>query len=808
MLSNFFKIALRNLRKHRGFSIINIAGLTLGLTTCLLISCFVWDENMYDRNVPDGDRVYRIYSEFTNNEGTETFAISSPMYATTLQKDFPEVEQTARVMMQAQYKRLFEAGKVQLYEEKGFYVDSTFFRVLDIPFKYGSSQNALNDPGSIVLSEDMAKRFFGNEDPVGKQLLLEKNPLLVRGVFRQDPRFHLQFDYLMPIAALHLPADRMQSWNWQQFYTYVKLKNGADAGLLQTKFQRLVHQIALPFQTDKNAKRTPFLQPLKKIHLYSSSFKFDSAVRGNITYVKALTIIAVFILLIACFNFVNLSTARSLQRAKEVGVRKAIGAARKQLILQFLGETILLAMASLVIAIILFLIALPWLNRFTDKHISIAMFFTPSMPLMLLGMILITGVFAGLYPAIVLSSFKPVNVLKGKTGNEDSPGKVPWLRHGLVVLQFALSVLLIICVAIVFRQVNYLHEKNLGFNKEQIVFFPMRGDNMFKNNASFKNELLQSPYINNVSIGYGFPGDAVAGDEIIVHNNGEQKAYSATQLMVDYDYIKTLGLEMAAGRDFMKEMQTDKDHAYIINETAVKELGFGSADKALGKTLSWHVWGAKNPDSLKTGTIIGVVKDFNYKSLYDKVEVAVLQIFPDAAWKVAVKLKTANTAAALGAIRSAWNRFTPEYPIEYKFLDENFEQMYVAEDKLQSLLFIFTSIAVFVACLGLFGLATYTAERRRKEIGIRKLLGASVQGVVILLSKDFIKLVVISLIIASPFAWYFMQSWLQDFAYRIDLGWLMFILPAFLILLIAFGTVSIQIIKAATANPVKNLRVE
>ena len=808
MIRNFFKIAFRNITRHKGFSFINIAGLTLGLTACLLIGLFVWDENQYDKFLPGGDRVYRVYIEYTNNEGTQEMAVAPPMFATTLDQDFPEVEKTARVMMQAEYKRLFEAGKNKLYEQSGFYVDSTFFDVFPLVFKYGSSTKALDDPASIVISEEMAERFFGDENPVGKQMLIDKTPLQVKGVFEKNPKFHLQFNFLRPLAAVQLPAERMQSWGWHQFVNYVKVKKETNVKALELKFQNDVKQKSKSSNNDATTSDKPFFQALKDIHLYSANFKFDLAQRGNITYVNALSIIAVFILLIACFNFVNLATAKSLQRAKEVGVRKAVGADRKHLIFQFIGETVLFTFISIVISVILTFLFLPWLNHFTNKHISFALFADPVVLLLLLALTLFVGIIAGFYPALVLSGFNPVKVLKGSVSGDEQPGKIPWLRHGLVVTQFALSVLLIISALVVFKQVDYLHNKDLGFNKEQIMFFPMRGDNMFKNVDAFKNELLQSPGVFSVSIGYGFPGDAVAGDEIIVPRNGQQVTQSATQLMVDYDYIKTLGLRVVAGRDFSKEMSTDKDHAWIINETAVKQLGFGTPQKALGQRLYWHVWGASNPDSLKIGQVIGVVKDFNYKSLYDKVQTTVLQIFPDAAWKVAVKMKTASIGSAINHVRNAWNKFTPDYPIEYKFLDENFEQMYRAEDKLKSLLWIFTSIAIFVGCLGLFGLAAYTAERRRKEVGIRKVLGASTQGMVMLLSKDFIKLVVISLLIASPVAWYFMNKWLQDFAYRVNISWWVFAIAAILALSIAFVTVSFQAIKAAIANPVKSLRTE
>lgn len=810
MFKSYLRVAVRNITRHKGFSLINIAGLTLGLTACILIGLFVWHERQYDKSIRSGDRVYRIYSEYTNNDGTQNMAVTPPAFATTLDKDFPEVEQTARVLMQSENNKLFEAGKTKIYEASGYIADSAFFELFPLSFKYGSAVNVLNEPSSIVLSDEFAERLFGDENPVGKQLLMEKTPYQVKAVFRKDPTFHLQFNYMIPLSAMrkYVPASRMDSWAWHQFITYVKLKKATDVHALQMKFQQEVSRLSKSTTNEAAAKDKPLFQPLTAIHLHSADFKFDIAQRGNITYVNALTIIAVFILLIACFNFVNLATAKSLQRAKEVGVRKAIGAGRNQLILQFIGETVLLSFISMSLSVILSLLSLPWLNSFTNKNIPALLFKDPAVISLLFMLAFFVGILAGFYPALVLSGFKPVKVLKSTTSGDASAGKTPWLRHALVVMQFSLSALLIISAIIVFTQVNYLHNKDLGFNKEQIMFFPMRSDKMYNNQEAFKNELLKAPGVTSVSIGYGFPGDAVAGDEIIVTKNGRPQSLSATQLTVDFDYIKTLGLKIVAGREFSKEMSTDKDHAWIINETAVKQLGFGIDANAIGQTLSWHPWGASNPDSLKTGQVIGVVKDFNYKSLYDKVETAVLQIFPGAAWKVAVKMNTADIRNTISNVKNVWNNFSPEYPIEYKFLDDNFEQMYTMEDKLKSLLALFTFIAIFIGCLGLFGLAAYTAERRKKEVGIRKVLGASTKGVVLLLSKDFIKLVLISLVIASPVAWYFMHKWLQDFAYRINIDWWVFGLAAVLIVSIAFATVSLQAIRAAVANPVKSLRAE
>ncbi|GGB24294.1 ABC transporter permease [Puia dinghuensis] len=808
MLSNFFKIALRNIVRYKSFSAINIIGLALGLTACILIGLFVWDESQYDRSVPGNDRIYRLYTEFSNNSGTQKLAVTPPTFATVLKKDFPEVEQTARLIMQAGHKTLFEAGRIRLDEENGFFADSTLFDVLPLPFKYGSAISALNDAHSIVISQEMAKQFFGETDPVGRQLSMDKTPYLIRGVFEKDPKFHLPFDYIVPLSALQLPTARLQNWSWHQFMTYARLKTGTDVHLLQRKFQDEVARIAKSSPDEAQTTDKPFFQPLKDIHLYSADLKFDVAQRGNIAYVKALTIISIFILLIACFNFVNLATARSLQRAREVGVRKAIGAGRKQLIFQFVGETMLLAFISTFTAVVLASLLLPWLNEFTGKHIPEGLLTEPAALLLLLALVLATGLFAGFYPALVLSGFKPINVLKGAAPINQQSGRAGWLRQALVIIQFALSVLLIISSIVVFRQVDYLHHKDLGFEKDQIMFFPMRGDNMFKNREAFKNELLQSPGVASVSIGYGFPGDAVAGDEIITDDDGRKTTLSATQLAVDFDYVKTLGLQVVEGRDFSRAMPTDKDHAWIINETAVKELGFGTPKNAIGQTLSWHPWEASNPDSLKTGRIIGVVKDFNYKSLYEKVQTAVIQIFPGAAWKVAVKLRPGDAGNTIDRVKTIWNRFSPDYPIEYTFLDENFEVMYTAEDKLRSLLLIFTGIAIFVGCLGLFGLAAYAAECRKKEVGIRKVLGATTQSVVFLLSKEFIRLVVLSLLIASPVAWYFMTRWLEGFAYRITIGWAVFAVTAVVALGIAFITVSYQGIKAALASPVKSLRTE
>ncbi|QHL85995.1 FtsX-like permease family protein [Nibribacter ruber] len=807
MFKNYFKVAYRGLIRHKGFSITNIAGLALGLTACLLIGLFVYDELQYDTFVPEGDRVYRVYNYANLEETNDQIAPVPPMFGTTLKESFPEVETSLRILMQPwDGQTLVENGNKRIYEKGGLDADPTFFEVFPHTFISGSPEKALDDPYSVVISDKFAEKVFGTTNAAGKRVIIDKETFLVKGVFESNPKFHLPINFIRSLKRFGFNSERMSSWGWQQFYTYIKLKKGASPDALLAKF-RAVTIKQIDDESNKPHDYLPYFQPLQQVHLYSASFKFDQVLRGNITYVKALSIIAVFILLIACFNFVNLATAKSLQRAKEVGVRKTIGASRSQLMFQFLAETLLITLISVIIAAALTSLFLPALNDFTEKEMTFNVFTSPTLMLILLVLVIVVGVLAGLYPAIILSGFKPVNVLKGAVVSDGGPGKIPWLRHGLIVLQFSLSIFLIICALVVYQQVSYLHNKDLGFNKDQIMFFPMRGDNMYKNYETFKNELTQSPAVASASIGYGFPGDATAGDGIEVIKDGQREYHGVSQLMVDHDYIKTLGLKLVAGRGFSKDMPTDKDQAYMLNETAVKELGLGTPEKALGQKLEWKMW-TDGKDTIKKGTVIGVVKDFHFKSLFDKMDPTVLQIFPGANWKVAVKLKGDNVTAGINHVKSVWNQFSPEYPIEYKFMDDNFAAMYKAEDKLKSLLWIFTGMAIFVGCLGLFGLAAYAAERRKKEIGIRKILGAESSSIVTLLAKDFLKLVLIAAVFAFPVAWYAMSVWLKDFAYRIDIPIWVFFVAGILACVVAFVTVSFQALKAATANPVKNLRMD
>ena len=807
MFKNYLKVALRNLYLYKGFSLINILGLAIGITGCLVIGLFVWDELQYDKFIKDGDTIYRIYLKTTSSTGTNTSANTPPMFTTYMQQNYPEVQQTTRMFMWSG-KMLMEVGEKKGYEEKGLIADSTFFTMFPLRFSKGSSSAALDAPTSVVITEEIAQKYFGSADPIGKTIKLDKEDFAVKGVLAPVPaHFHLDFKYIIPLAAAGLPAERMQSWGWQQFFTYIKVKEGTNIQQLQNKFQKAVKEEG-DRETEAGGFTTlPFFQPLKDIHLHSAKFEYDNAKRGNATYVKGLTIIAVFVLLIACFNFINLSTARSFRRAKEIGVRKVAGADRKQLIFQFMGETILVSLIAIVIAVIATLLILPALNDFTDKAISFNLFRNPLLALFILGVAVFIGALSGLYPAIMMSGFQPIKVLKGlkPTGSTSFPAA---LRQGLVIVQFALSALLIVCTVVVYRQMAYLNQKDLGFNKDQLLYFNIVGG-VEENADVFKDELKRSSGVVSVTGGYGLPGDQLAGDGITVPGPEGDKEHQAIQILVDHDYIKTIGLQVVAGRDFSRDMATDVREGFIINETAVRELGFGTPEKAIGQRLNWNEWVPVDTlDPVKRGKVIGVVKDFHVKSLHEKLSTTILHIYPPVLEKMAVKVRTADLPSTIDYIKRTWNKFSPEYPLDYKFLDENFAAMYSSETKLSTLLWIFTAMAIFIGCMGLFGLAAFSAEQRVKEIGIRKVLGASVVQIVALLSTTFLRPVLLASLIAFPVAWWAMHNWLQGFPYRVGISWWIFALAAAAALLIALLTVSFQSVKAATSNPVKNLRTE
>jgi putative ABC transport system permease protein len=807
MFKNYFKTAIRNLVRYKGFSFINILGLTIGISGCLVIGLFVWDELQYDRFGKNYETVYRIYNERTANSITSNAAVVPPMFATHMKQQYPEVDKTLRIMM-ADGRRLMEVGDKSQYEEKGWLTEETFFDFFPVKLMHGDPKTALSGTNSVVISNDIAQRYFGKENPVGKTLLINKSNMIVKGVMAKWPEhFHLEANYLLPLAAAQLPKERMESWNWSQFYTYIKLKPGSDAAALEKKFQDHITKEIRPRSTSAGIFYTPHLQALENIHLQSADFEYDLAIRGNENYVKGLSIIALFVLVIACFNFINLATARSLRRAKEIGVRKVIGAERRQLIVQFTGETILLSLISVILATLATLLIVPALNDFTGKHISFNPVANPLLGGGILAAGIIVGILAGIYPALVLSGFQPVKVLKGIKIQGAGGRNMAWLRQGLVVVQFALSALLIICSAVVYRQMNYLHNKDLGFNNEQIIYFRINGG-VGDNLDAFKEELKRNANVMAVTSGYGLPGDQFAGDGVIIPGKNGEKRLSASLFIGDHDYLKTLGIRVIAGRDFSKAITSDENEAFIINETAVKEFGFETPEKALGQRIHWDKWLPDSANPIKKGRVIGVIKDFHYKSLHEKVAAAVIQIYKGVDFKVAAKLKTAELRNTIAYIDNTWKKFNKDFPLDYKFMDATYGAMYQAEDKLSSLLTIFTILAIFVGCMGLFGLAAFNAEQKTKEISIRKVLGASNMNIVRLLSKTFITPVIIASVIAFPLAWWAMNAWLQDFPYRVEITWWIFGMAGIAAVAIALMTVGFQAIKAAVANPVKSLRSE
>ena len=701
---------------------------------------------------------------------------------------------------------LFKREEQSFLEQGGFFAEASIFDLFHLPLRYGDPATALSDPGSVILSPALAQKYFGKENPIGKTIAINNNETKVTGVLEPlSPHFHLEFDFLFSFEDLlnQVSRERIGSWVWQDFYNYIRLKEGASAETVDAKLVAFVENHAHPQTSEKGFTYYLGLQLLENIHLHSTHLRNDKIKAGNHRYVTGLAIVGLFLLAIACINFVNLTTARAIRRSKEVGVRKAAGALRGQLAVQFITEAVVVVGLAMVLAAHLALLLIPVLNDFSGKSLSFPVYTDPLLVAGLVGLTLLTGLLAGSYPAFIISGFRPVQAIKG--GQIKVDGHINWLRKGLIVTQFTLSALLIISVLIIFQQFTYLNSKDLGFRKEQLLHFPMKGK-MRQNHDLTREKFASVPGVSSATIGFGIPGDIVSGDNVIVPGENRREL-PARIFTIDHDYIRTMGMEIVAGRDFSREQSTDAGEAFIINETAVKTLGIAnSPEEAIGRSLEWQMWTSQ--DTIKRGRIIGVVKDFHYNSLHEEVQTTVLHIFPGAYWKVALRLQTEDLPGTIAGIEKVWDEFQTGYPIDYQFVDASFGAMYQEEQKLSSLLWTFTVLAIFIACIGAFGLATYATEQRQKEIGIRKVLGASAVGIVGLLSRDFLKLVLIALVVASPLAWYFMSNWLEDFAYRIEIRWWVFVLAGIACLSIAFLTVSYQSIRAALANPIEALRRE
>ncbi|MEP6594462.1 MAG: ABC transporter permease [Ginsengibacter sp.] len=806
MFKNYLKIATRNLWKNKSFSAINIIGLAIGLATCILILLYVIDELSYDRYNKKAGRIYRVNSDIKFGGGDLHLTVASDPMGAILKKDYPQVEEYTRIYNSSGSK-IIKKGSQYINEEKVAHVDSTFFRVFTFPSIEGNTETALNEPNTVVLTESSSKKYFGTTHAVGKVIEADKNPYKVTAVIEDMPRnSHFNFDFLFSMDNVNYQWGNFLSNNFQ---TYIVLQKGTDYTAFEKNFTTVIDKYLLPqakqlmqitsmddFKKAGN-KLEYTLMPLTDIHLHSDRFP-ELGVNSDIQYVYIFSAVALFVLLIACINFMNLSTAHSANRAKEVGIRKVLGTEKSTLIKQFLLESIITVTIALVIALIMASLVLPLFNDVSAKSFSAKDFFTGKILLFLIAIPFIVGTLAGSYPAFFLSSFKPITVLKGNT---TSVFKKSTLRSGLVIFQFATSIILIICTVIVYSQLHYIQTKNLGFNKEQVLIVNGTGA-LDKNAETFKNEVSNFPGVSSGSFTGYLPVSPSARNDNSFSKTAVMDSKNGINMQrwtIDYDYIKTLGMEIIEGRNFSKEFGSDSS-GVIINETTAKLLGF---DSPIGEKIYTYNE-SQQPIAYQ---IIGVVKNFNYESLRQNIG-PLCMILGKSTWITSFKVNTGNIQALVKQIEAKWKAMAPGMSFSYRFLNESFDEMYRSEQRIGKIAITFAILAILIACLGLFGLVTYAAERRIKEIGIRKVLGATMSNIIGMLSKDFLKLVIIAAIFSFPVAWWAMNKWLQDFAYRIDISWWVFAVAGIVAAAIALITVSFQAIKAALANPVKSLRTE
>ncbi len=794
MFKNYFKIAFRNLWRHRVFSGINILGLAVGMTACFLIFLYVRFEMSYDNMHSKSSDIYRIICDIKTP--TETLKPNGPSWAVgphLMKGDFPQVVASARITTD---EILVRKGNVKFQEKNSIWADSTFFDIFDFKLVRGNRHTALNEILDVVFSESAAKKYFGKTDPLGQTVLLTGDGLTakVTGIMQDIPENStIKADMIVSMNTITRKFNPELDNQWGNYgnNTFVLLKPGASPELFAKQLPAFLEKMNGTEMKKLNMYPTLMLEKLKDVYLRSTR---DDAKTGNIKNVYIFSIVAVFILLIACFNFINLTTARSAERAKEVGIRKVVGAGRQQLTWQYLGESVIVCLIAFFISIGAAALLLPSFNTLAGKTISAGIFEHWGM----IGALFIAsigiGLLAGIYPALVLSSFKPVSVLKGRfsTGT-----KGILLRKVLVVSQFTISIALIISVLVVYLQLNFMRGQDLGFSKDQMMILDTYGDPA---KEAFMQTVGALPNVKSVTMSSSVPGGGNPGAYSQIQNvKGEMQIANLDLYFVDWDYIKQFNIKMAAGRAFSRDFQTDTTQAMILNESAAKQFGYRTPQDAVGR--NFDQWGRK-------GKIIGVMKDFHFKSLQDEIKPLSMRIEPKGCNLVSVKISANNLPATISVIEKKWNTLMPSRPFSYFFLDEFFDKQYRAEQRFGQLFLNFAILAIIISCLGLLGLASYSTMQRTREIGIRKVLGATVPNIVNLLSRDFLKLVAVAVVIASPVAWIVMHRWLQDFAYRIPIFWWVFVVAAITAALIALITVSFQAIKAAVSNPVVSLRSE
>ncbi len=808
MFKNYFKVAIRNLWKNKGFSTLNIVGLATGLAVCLLIVLYVVDELSYDKYNVNANRVYRLQADIYFNNTQANFAVAPDPLAPALVKDYPQIQQMVRLNYQGDI--LVKKNNQNVQDHHAVFADSTFFKMFTIPMINGNPATALNDPIAIVIDETTAKKYFNSTDVIGKTLIVDNNVnCKITGVIKDIPRqSHFHFHFIRPKTK----DQTNDSWLSNNTYNYVLVRPGVSKEQLQKYVNATIdNYLAKDLEQqlhsslkDLETKGNHFIyhaMPLTDIHLHSNE-SYEMEANGDASYVYIFSVIAVFILLIACVNFMNLSTARSANRAKEVGIRKVAGSLRLQLITQFLTESVLISFFSLLLAVSIAALLLPLFNQLSGKEMHVSTLFSTWLLPVMIVLVFVVGCVAGSYPAFYLSSFQPVQVLKGKVAKGF---KSSWLRSGLVVFQFTISIMLIIGTIVIYNQLDYIRSKKIGYNRDQVLVL----HNTYyldKQIKTFRNELLNIPGVTNASISGDLPTSPNFDNEGWFRDAtlDANKAVVLTNFFVDENYIPTLGMEMKQGRNFSKDFPSDST-GIILNESAVKVLGFKDPLKetlyrpsfnnngSIGRTVGFHV--------------VGVVKDFNFSSLHQNVGPLIIQLGEN--WgSISLRINITNTSSIINIAQTKWNSMVPGQPFSYTFMDADFNNIYTAEQQTGKLFITFAVFAIFIGCLGLFGLVTYAAEQRTKEIGVRKVLGASASGIVAMLSKDFAKLVLIASFIAFPVAWWAMNKWLQSFAYRISISWWVFVVAGIAAIVIALITVSFQAIKAAVANPVKSLRTE
>jgi putative ABC transport system permease protein len=805
MYKNYFTIAWRNMSTQKMYTFIKIGGFALGLSTCIVIALFIRHELSYDNDYKDGNNIYRVYNQMEGPDPGKWTAFPAP-FAGMLKENFPEIELAARLIpynwFNAGSNLMREETQVENIYEEGFaYADPELLEILEIPMVYGNRKNALSEPHTIVISRKKAGKFFPGEDPTGKTIVLndDQNQRYTIGGVMEDfqPTSHLQFDFFLTLKGKEFWEGEQGNWCCWNYNPYIKVRAGTDPAALEKKILSIKKAYVEYLIKEKNQSleevkkyHTFRLQRVRDIHLYSEGIG-DIIPHGDIRYIWMFGGIAIFILMLACINFVNLSTAKSANRAKEVGLRKVVGSYRSSLIQQFLSESILFSVVSFLLALTILWVGLPYFNQLSGKTITIPWtewWFFP----ILIGAALLIGVIAGLYPSFYLSSFKPIDVLKGSIARGMRNSKV---RSTMVVFQFTTSIILIIGTFVIYKQMNFMLTKKLGYDKEQVIM--IHGANTLdKQQQTFKDELLKLADVEDVTITQYLPVKGTKRDQNQFWRDGksqEEKGVGAQAWWVDEDYIRTMGMKLVSGRNFRKDLASDSS-AVIINQSMAKQLGFKNP---LGeRIMNWRSW-----------HVIGVVEDFHFDDMKGKIGPL---CFMRGNWGniASVKITTSNMRDAIESITGVWNKFMPHQAIRYSFLDESYARMYDDVRRMGNIFASFAILAIIIACLGLFALSAFMVEQRNKEISIRLVLGASLQNIFHLLTDQFVKLVLISFVAAVPLSWYMMQTWLEDYEYRIEIGWEVFLISGILSVFIALLTVSYQSIRAALANPANSLRAE